>query len=586
MTLNPGRAAKAVGATALAALALFSLVGFGLGTGDFDVPKWMGIFLLSGATMLYAGYQLYRGKALPWSWPDLAVVVFVSWASFSLLWTPDPLASLEGLFNLYALTTVYFAVRWFGLRWWAPLVAALGLVVTLGVSVWQPIQPGAYGYSGGYGNWNDQTEAMLAMLPWIMVFMVRRREDSWWTWTIKVWGTGLLTLCVAFYLIADNPSKIEGYVALAVMLVWVARKWGTEWAILVGFLLLDIALYFAPQSVWTSLTQRGEIWINTVWMWLDSPVWGHGFASFTYLYPDYQQDHLPIISGTLLNSPALLAGEAHSEPLQLLAELGLIGMGIVVTGAILLIRGLRGGHLGPMRTAAFMAVAVITACSAIDFPLQRGAPALVFMISLGLLAGGCPAVGRVRLPRLSAPAFAMPILAAAVGCYCLYVGTANAIAARQITFADPRAAFAHAMKSYDYWPFDPINRHHLYMTFSLWDETNPKIEFGPHLAKKIYGIAQSASKHAVAPMAARARWLLRHAKTEDDWREVADIVTHLRKNASLQAVTWLVDAEYALARHDKGDLARAIGQMKINRQGKKFGPQIAALTSALQEMNK
>src|SRR5690606_7421211 len=123
-----------------------------------------------------------------------------------------------------------------------------------------------------------------------------------------------------------------------------------------------------------SLTARLEFWTNSSFVWLSSPLWGHGFGSFNFQYPRFDSVHLllfPSMGHTM--GATNFAGAAHNEYLQVLCELGAIGL-------ILSLRVVwRPWKPGPATVC--LGLAMIE--SLIEFPLQNPATALLASISLG-----------------------------------------------------------------------------------------------------------------------------------------------------------------------------------------------------------
>ena len=76
-----------------------------------------------------------------------------------------------------------------------------------------------------------------------------------------------------------------------------------------------------------SVLARLEIWINSLRAWIEAPVFGHGLGSYEWAYAPWKEWHLTLFPtmGSVLNAPLTAVGMAHSEPIQILAEFGLIG---------------------------------------------------------------------------------------------------------------------------------------------------------------------------------------------------------------------------------------------------------------------
>ena len=135
---------------------------------------------------------------------------------------------------------------------------------------------------------------------------------------------------------------------------------------------------------------RVQIWKDTLGMWQDAPLFGHGLRTFPQLIGLYQ---------TLrLEEQVILHPE--SSWLQWLVELGVIPVLLAVAGGVLFfVRQLRTAfhsHRGFfLRAGAFGAVAVLLAHSAIDVPAHRWG---TLAFALAALALACPMHIESRLP--------------------------------------------------------------------------------------------------------------------------------------------------------------------------------------------
>jgi hypothetical protein len=96
-----------------------------------------------------------------------------------------------------------------------------------------------------------------------------------------------------------NNSKLE-LVALFSFgfcyLIW--KRW---WALAVIWVLVPLNTILlwpelVPDGLMGSLMARLAFGINTASMWLDAPLFGHGFGSFNYEYPLYGLDHQNLIA--------------------------------------------------------------------------------------------------------------------------------------------------------------------------------------------------------------------------------------------------------------------------------------------------
>ena len=169
-----------------------------------------------------------------------------------------------------------------------------------------------------------------------------------------------------------------GALALAVRRVWAdSAHWGQEWKF------------------------RGRIMADTVAVWRDNPWWGTGPGTFASVFPYYKSD--------LLQHHQV--AHAHCEPLQGLAEMGVLGLCLAVLAGVWLWRcarrpAARQGAEWPSFNevegpALILALGTLAAHSLVDFPLRMPAIVMVAAAWLGLLAahGGRGVRGREERHR-------------------------------------------------------------------------------------------------------------------------------------------------------------------------------------------
>lgn len=139
---------------------------------------------------------------------------------------------------------------------------------------------------------------------------------------------------------------------------------------------------FSSESGGAVSTQtRVELWQDTIGMWKDAPLFGHGLNTFTGIFPIYQTTKLD-------NQVAL---HPESSWLQWLAELGVIPVAIgTMVLLIFLIKTLaemltrKNGFF--LRAGGFAAVLVLLSHSLWDVPAHRWATAAYGLAALALAA--------------------------------------------------------------------------------------------------------------------------------------------------------------------------------------------------------
>ena len=159
-----------------------------------------------------------------------------------------------------------------------------------------------------------------------------------------------------------------------------------------------MARFHSEEAGRVSNAMRVEVWKNTVEMWRDAPLFGHGLDSFPQLFPLYQ--HLALEETSVLHP--------ESSWLQWLVELGALPVGLAVVAALLFLRPHLRDALAERRSffhraAAFAAVAVLAVHAVFDVPAHRWGTAGFALAALALacpLHGGAQKLRRTRQPAL------------------------------------------------------------------------------------------------------------------------------------------------------------------------------------------
>jgi len=298
------------------------------------VPKWCAVYVLA----VFCCYMLARAR---YDRFDLSVSALVVFAAASWFWAIDPLGVVPGVINWIALGIVVLAAR--RVRDFTPVLAAvtLGSVVVTFEAWFRP------GYFGGFGNENFITEFLLIAAPFILA--------GPWPWA---------AVFPAAYVIGVNGSRLE-LVAAGAWFAWVARWWCVLLipAAGVGYWLGDFNM---------SVAYRLDAWRAAWAMFLAAPWMGHGLGGF-----DTQYLAFAAAGQSLVNSDVYTPGATHSEPLQLLAELGLVGAALVALVGIMAWQ-CRGDRQWPV-----WVLAAVLGLSLVDFPLQHPGSGLLAAIALG-----------------------------------------------------------------------------------------------------------------------------------------------------------------------------------------------------------
>ncbi|AGX87354.1 O-antigen polymerase [Candidatus Symbiobacter mobilis CR] len=301
----------------------------------------------------------------PLALPPLAVLPFglMAYALGSMAWSHTYLAGVEAvrwfLFgSIVLLGTQLFSVRHVTLLAWG---VHLGAVVASLWASWQfwfgwSFFPQGPNPASTFINRNFLAEYLVCALPYSVLLLARVRDKS----TVFVLSASLAWVVVAL-LMTGTRSALTALAGLAVVLptaLWMLRRevvsqgWSRGHVVaLVATLGLVIAglgsiptnnttliqeygridaLHRSTQRV-ASLTQpqeytegsisiRSRMWMATLRMIADHPLAGVGAGAWEVHVPRYQDDDLS----------TELDYYAHHEPLQLVAEYGLVGWGFLV----------------------------------------------------------------------------------------------------------------------------------------------------------------------------------------------------------------------------------------------------------------
>jgi O-antigen ligase len=344
---------------------------------------------------------------------------------------PEPARPLD------LLLVLAIGALWF---WWAATLAAdrkerlvmawsifLSAAAVAAVSLLLPPNPnGIYGIRPspgwtGFGPFpnRNHTAAFLAMGGLIGCGLITRAARRKYLWQV---GAGVLLLALVAVAIFQSKSR-GGLLAFAVgLMIYAAlslfklRSRAALIAVVSGGV-LAMALFLAFGSSVLARFQsanegdiptnvRWSIWENTLEMWKDAPLFGHGLGSFAHVFPAYQK--LPLANQVVLHP--------ESSWLQWLTEIGLLPLLVLVAlAAWMILRNLRGSFQSTgffLRASAFAAVALLLVHSCWDVPAHRwgtvwlGAAALA--LACPLRSGGGSRRSLAWVPLLIAAFWSAP----------------------------------------------------------------------------------------------------------------------------------------------------------------------------------
>ena len=391
----------------------------------------------------------------------------MAWAALSLMWSSDPASGALQLHKLAVVFVLFCAARAWGRDWPLQALAVISAVLILILVFMVPM--------AGFGNENFITDYLLMLMPFLAAFMWQNHKK--WNWFCVY-----PFLAVAVYLVVFNDARAEYLVAgTAVVAFWLMIRWYSM--ALIAALSGLAALLLWPEVFQESLFARLELGLATAAMWLDSPIWGQGFGAFSFEYPRFGETWRVFTDHSSFIGPNEFAGAAHNETLQVMAELGLVGLALAGTFLWLCLRNAQ-------NTPALWCVGTVAVLSLIGFPFQTPATAALGAVALGVAAG--PIREPIRLPRLAVA----PLVACLIGT--VYLGSLEwrgHVAygqAAMVMKSDSLKAFRANLRAYEIYPWDWQIRHQLYRTFAILASRHT-VRVGAGAMERIYTISASAA---------------------------------------------------------------------------------------------
>lgn len=351
--------------------------------------KWFPVCLLAAVLLVRRNWLLTRAHEA-----GLSLVLI---AGLSLLWSEDWRQGLHQLGLSVALLVVF-------LRAWE-LEKMLPWLVTGAVA--SVLATLALVEHAGFGNPAFVVEFFLIAAPFLVL-------------TGRV-GVALGVIAGAWLLVFNR----QDIVLMAVPVVALALT-PADWRryVFAGLVIAGACAVWLIEPLQVSVLYRVELLWNSIDLWLQSPFFGHGFGSFSALYPTVQENHLLL---NLMDDPRMYAGEAHNEPAHLLVELGVVGF----LAALYLVWQVLGPWKKPVHKACMWSLVMAGALALVQFPLQNPATALLVALSLGVLARANEVTTRFTIR----PAF-LVLPAVALGVFGLTVWMGASLYGQGMRFAE------------------------------------------------------------------------------------------------------------------------------------------------------
>lgn len=479
---------------ALAVLALVAPLAIMPGGWDAaNLPQSVAIDV--GACAIAAGALWSRSVPAP-AFPawGVSLLTLLVWASLSLAWAIDAYEGAAALLHLTSCALVAWLATGLlrrveerqvvahALLLAGTLVAVLGLSQRfLGVD-WVPqgIPP-----SATFVNKNVAAQFVLAVLPFSLALAAggRRRLAVcaamlaslylFVTFTRSAWLALGAQILAAVVLLVPRPMPpvvrrrlalggASSALILAAFMSLTPPGRSASAHLLAPLRLLQGETQSADSSMSAlSVKARLAVWANTLAMVRDHPLTGVGLGQHRLHYPRYAR--------ALAVDPHF--GErfqldfVHDDPLQLLAELGLVGLGLALWLLVCAWRAVRAAMLNGAADERVLAVSVglsalgLGVDSLFSFPLERALPPFVLALGLGLVTARQDE--RARPPLSRGWAVVPGLLALSLTLLSIAAVRADLHLSRAFTAdgaGDPLQAHAESLRAHTLapWSFEPV----------------------------------------------------------------------------------------------------------------------------------
>jgi O-antigen ligase len=281
----------------------------------------------------------------------LPVLVFLAWAVFSVVRSPYTAISLQWLLSIFSYGLMLFLVVHLvacprQVRWLVTVILGMGLFEAV-VGIWQFVWLGQSRATGTFFNPNFFATYEAAVFAAAFGLLCFREQSNSRPWeTLFLWITA--GLCVIGFVLGQSRGALLALIA-AVAVVGLYR-FGKRFVVVIVVALIAGALVPNPlqQRVLTVGAKdpyaytRLAIWKNSLERVVDHP-WGVGLGLYKYTSFQYR---FPVESAIARYGKR--AESAHNEYLQMAVELGLVGLGLFLTGAVVLGLEVRETLKGPL----------------------------------------------------------------------------------------------------------------------------------------------------------------------------------------------------------------------------------------------
>lgn len=345
---------------------------------------------------------------------DAPVLLVLAWTGLSAVWAENRYLSLEEMFFLTSLASIYFVVSKTrpslkalsaAVSGTALAVSVYGLLQFLGFDFLQPPPRQAV---STLGNVNFAGEFVAAAMFFTAgIFMTGTKKE-------KIFSAAAGSLQLAYLMATGARGGWIGLAGGAIVFFVIVSGKGVKTSRLLIYILSGLAaslvlisIIGGPETLDSvaaraysvfdmehpSVLVRFHVWQSALEIIKENPAIGAGAGNMQIVYPLFRSLEEYRISGTVTQ-----VARAHNDYIETAVDLGIIGLGLFLWILAEAFRALRQNAKKLSFTEAGIAgaTACILASALFGFPLNTPSTALLFWTGLGIISRRGPGRGRPR----------------------------------------------------------------------------------------------------------------------------------------------------------------------------------------------
>ena len=293
---------------------------------------------------------------------------------------------------------------------------------------------------------------------------------------------------------------------------------------------------------------RVELWVNTLLMWADRPLFGHGLGSFIETYPLYKEAHGDLMSfvNRAFESYITEAEAAHNEPLQLLAELGLVGfLPFLALMALVIWAGWRRLKADAVVAAGIVGLIAVLGELLLEYPFQRAATLFLAVLAFGF-ASRALKPRRFRMPKIAVQVATPVAIILSVGLIFVSVRQeeAETLLDASKTATVPVQAFALVYGAHQIDPLERRIRTALPVMLDGVFHSRGLAAIQPTAVDQVYAWQEDGGANNTAALVAHAQFLLERDNGDD--LDFPRILARLKAGSDRVAARYAIEARYQI----------------------------------------